>query len=120
MEEWRGLWFLNLIILPAIGVAVLLLVIKILKSIYNQKFGKTGNLAEDVKQHMVVIAVCIGAAVISIVGFKIISSMVSDNSSRGTEQYCASVAGYVTPADDSSSRATTETKAVYRQCLENR
>jgi TRAP-type mannitol/chloroaromatic compound transport system permease small subunit len=108
----------NFILLPAIGIAVLLLSVRILKSIYNRRLGESSDLSAEVKRYFVMLAMCLGAALLVVLVFRIIPAAVSKNSFGHTEQYCAFQAGYMSPADDVGPNTTTESRATYKHCLE--
>lgn len=50
--------------------------------------------------------------------FFVVPTMIKDNAWEKKNQTCATEAGYDSPADDNSSRATAESQSAYRLCLD--
>ena len=119
MQSSHGTWLLYYIILPAIGLFALSLVFRILQSIYNRRLGKAGNLTQDVKRYSIMLIICFGLALLSVVLFKLLPSTLSKAAPTGSQkQACAIEAGYVSPEDNNSAWASSESKSIYQRCLE--
>ncbi len=118
MEQSHSLLFLNFVLLPAIGVVAVVLTFRMLTSIYNRRLGRASDIRAEVKRYLVMLALCLAAALLLVVVFEIIPNKLHGAAPNSLEQSCAIEAGYLSPSDSSSPRATAESKSIYTRCLE--
>jgi hypothetical protein len=64
-------------------------------------------------------ALLIGIVVTGIAGvvFYVIPSMIKDSNWRSKQEICAKEAGYASPGDDNTNKATAESQDIYRKCI---
>ena len=59
----------------------------------------------------------LGIIAVLLLGFGVIPTVISDNNQRNKQDQCAQEAGYESPADNNTNKATAESQSIYRDCL---
>lgn len=64
-----------------------------------------------------VFGITLGSAILLVLSLVVIPTVIEDRSSRQKAERCAEEVGYETSADNNSRRATAESQAAFRECL---
>lgn len=112
MSTWQPLWVLYFVVLPLLGVAGLVLLVRGIRDRLAAPFS--GKSPEPYIRAFVIALILLALIVAAL---KIIPAITADSGWNPKQQRCALEAGYASPADNTSGYATDSSRQVYQACL---